>query len=365
MHKTGTSAIQKSLVNFDDGHFFYANLNDINHSIPLYTAFSKNPQKYHVWVNQGRNARFVAEKRQEYKKLLAKNLDREDRHTIIISGEDICSFDADEARDFLSTLKGYGREINVVCYLRDPTSFAASAFQESLKHGLKVIPQNISPNYKRKLEKFASASACNSIILKNFDRKDFSDGSVVNDFWKTIGMTAPKKTFQTNTSMTLQAARVILLFNSSNLVFKGDYVLWKAYSRFKNLIQYEFSDAERIDSKLFSVIADDSELDWLSQELRFQFRNYPAVNTLDHISGKDKLKEYLTETNEEMKHGIRYILSRLGVSTNLESAEELANRLYYRCVADFEESAFKPEHKALRFLTVHTAKLRRNLRNGL
>lgn len=61
MHKTGSSSIQLALAGFDDGNTTCPDLGYENHSIPFYTAYSENHQKYHIWKRAGLDTAAIEE----------------------------------------------------------------------------------------------------------------------------------------------------------------------------------------------------------------------------------------------------------------------------------------------------------------
>ena len=49
MHKTGSTSIQASIKDYNDGVSAYASLGDENHSVLIYTGFDANYQSYGYW----------------------------------------------------------------------------------------------------------------------------------------------------------------------------------------------------------------------------------------------------------------------------------------------------------------------------
>ena len=84
--KAGSSSIQASLRDFDDGETFYASLGEVNHTLPIIVLFLDDKSK----INRKTKKILTAITRKErYLKKLEGQLSRKDRERIIISGEGI------------------------------------------------------------------------------------------------------------------------------------------------------------------------------------------------------------------------------------------------------------------------------------
>lgn len=140
MHKTASSSVQATLsrnrnkLEVMGKYFPLFELNGMtidNHSIPVFSLFSSNPENYDI------NIRFnvdVKHQNQEYKNKLIESLKLHD--TVVISGEDISMLAESELLELKPFLEQYGHTLEVHCILRSPYSLLCSLVQQNIKGGL-------------------------------------------------------------------------------------------------------------------------------------------------------------------------------------------------------------------------------------
>jgi len=231
MHKTGTPSIQSTLKNYDDGRIRYAQLSDLNHSVPIFSLFTENPVKYHIHVKRGRSEEEVNKINKESADNLLEELAL-NRETLIISGEDISTLTKTAANALLEFIAPHTEKITVVGYLRDPIGFASSALQQYITGGTSVIAVP-KPEYRNRFEAFTSSPLVDSVQLVRFDPANFINSSVVADFCDRFSIPIGKvKERRTNESMSLECAKLILHFNEQCLPTNGSSTLHRAKLEF-------------------------------------------------------------------------------------------------------------------------------------
>jgi hypothetical protein len=118
MHKTGSSSIQSSLRRYDDGQAFYGIFDDVNHSIPLYTAFCDDPQRFHIWESLGLSKEKVLARKSAYLDEFSHMLSRHDRRRLIVSAEDVGVLSNAGKGRLLDFVAAHDVEVRLFCYLR-------------------------------------------------------------------------------------------------------------------------------------------------------------------------------------------------------------------------------------------------------
>ena len=160
LHKTATSSFQeccyknreylRSLgLNFNS--FFCEQKNQynlINHSIPLYTLFSENPQFYHINLSW-KVTDALEDIKSSYQKQFDKLLKSEN---ILISGEDLSLLKDSELKNFINNIVNNDFEIYPFALYRKPYSYFCSQLQETIKKGeyapfIRFKFQKPSPKY--------------------------------------------------------------------------------------------------------------------------------------------------------------------------------------------------------------------------
>lgn len=212
IHKTGSSSIQRSLANFDDGETFYSKIS-VNHSVPLFTIFSGKSEEYHPWKRKGLSRRQVERKKAQYLSFLTWELNRKDRKRIILSGEDVSILAPDEKKNLVDFVRSFGIGLKVICYVREPVSFCASLFQEELKNGRSEFT-TYPMSYPFRLGHFCDLLPASDIIVRDFTTSSLVGGDVVRDFLAQLELgDPPGNVTRHNESLAAQAAKIVYFAN--------------------------------------------------------------------------------------------------------------------------------------------------------
>lgn len=172
MHRTGSSAIQKSLHGrLSSANFSYLDIGQANHSQLLNKAFS------HSGKQQPGDSRAQ----------LVTALDGCTGETVVLSADSLSTMAEEELAELKAFLGRWFGEIRVVGYVRPPVAFMASQFQQRLK---KALPswQAIRPRYRFRFEKFDRLFGREQVQLWKFDPSIFPEGNVVRDFCARLGI---------------------------------------------------------------------------------------------------------------------------------------------------------------------------------
>lgn len=325
MHKTGSTSIQNALRGYDDGNVFYATFEEPNHSIPIFTAFRTNYENYHIWSSQGLSKAEISKKRDGYRQNLSKMLQRRDRDRIVISGEDIGNLTVSEKNALLEFFDRHGWTVNVVCYVREPTHYAASVFQEGVKHRDGSIPSHYRPHYKSRLSGFLSELPKHAVCVRPFESSQLKDGDVVSDFCAHAGINgAVEKELRSNQSMSFNAARLLFNFNRSGVLTKGDASVSQAFKKFQWQVVQSYAGQGRAHPGLFKDYSDYSEVDWLYSEFGIRFENMAQ----DHQ--EIGLLEKLGDLSDIDLTGLDQALENSGLQPqNYPDAVQKMQRIYF------------------------------------
>ncbi len=191
MHKTGSSSIQQSLKELDDGTFLYAQIGGKgNHSVPFIRMFSATPENYRFHRKSGRRAEKIGKMaRFAQRKLRIAIADAGDR-TLIVSGEGISLFSAEEVvavRDFFA---GEDCSVEAVAYVRPPGAFMSSSMQQRLNEDAEgdIDVAKFYPHYRARFEKFDAAFGADHVRFLKFVPKELKNQDVVADFCQHLGI---------------------------------------------------------------------------------------------------------------------------------------------------------------------------------
>lgn len=193
-HKTSSSSIQftfqKNLDFLKKQNFIYPIFKSTkghcinNHSIPFYSLFSENPEKYHV------NIKWKIEdikKLNDFYKQQIIDIKNKGKN-IIFSGEDISSLSELEMKNLNNFLIEHfeNYEIIPIVYVRSPYSFLCSNIQEIIKQGVYVDLNSTFYSQKNKIITIKK-------VFKNIKFYCFSEcckfnNGPVNFFLEIIGL---------------------------------------------------------------------------------------------------------------------------------------------------------------------------------
>lgn len=347
MHKTGSTSIQNALSGYDDGTTFYPDLGHLNHSIPLYTGYSSEYRAYHVWARAGKTTDEIDRLRSEARETVRQCVGREDRRRMILSGEDIGLIDEMGLRDLLSDLMGEDRRVVVVCYVRDPLSFAASTFQQALKGGLGKIPPPISPRYRSRLETFLRLLGQDNVIVLPYDGANAEAQSVVEHFFDLFSLNVPEQDIRLNRSLSLQAAKLLYLLNSKSPLLKGDDLLVEAQKHTVAFVSSRFGDGDPIDPQIFLELADYRDAEFLSSKFNIHY-GVPDGSWGD--GSETSLSEVLADIDSETEDRLRRLMSDLGVPSHFKMLEECMVRIHYHFIGAAYSRRNKARHETRRDL---------------
>ena len=226
-HKTATKSIQKSCAinqaKLAERGFYYPifHLDErviTNHSIPFYSLFTSEPEKFHLNVIWNVDSREANKKYEEQlDQILEQKIEK-----IIISGEDIAGLSQLELEKMSQKIYAHGYDIRVIVVVRSPLSYLNSSIQEIVKTGYTIedIKYHYNPNIlKTRIETIESVFPQTSFfpfqdLLKH-------PSGPVGFFWETIGVSnfANLEVFRANESISDQATRLINFINKEQPLY--------------------------------------------------------------------------------------------------------------------------------------------------
>ena len=215
MGKTGTTSIQESFYQFDNGKIKYGTVDNIdppsNHSLPFLTMFCKDPHTLKGHRQRGRGRLEVEELAKEWKRKLRADLES-DFEKLIYSCETLLYLNLDELRELKTFFDAFDVDIQIVGYARHPIGYANSALQQAIKTGTQVlhIPR---PRYRR-FRKFIEVFGRQAVTIRRFDRERFLNKSVVSDFCQLADLgPLDIQEVRVNDRCSFLAAKLIHTFN--------------------------------------------------------------------------------------------------------------------------------------------------------
>lgn len=326
-HKTGSSSIQEGFQCFDDGTTRYAQLGYSNHSLPICTLFAEKYLQYHVWIKRGLSNVEIEAIRDKARQDLVAELCRPLTKRLIISGEGISLLSESEKIALLDFLKKYKVTIRVVCYLREPMSFAVSAFQESVKHGNHSVAP-VAVKYRYKLLPFIDNLPAGSVTVKVFDKKLLARGDVYHDFCDIVGV-RPAGYFGrvVNDSLTVPALKLTWAFNGAPVAWSGTRRLSAARARLLSSLRIAYSGFPKLDPMRYGHAVcspGTGELSFVDQAFGIKF-------VMPFTEQKIDLAAYLSDLSDVDIDPLNKLLLEYDLDYSIyQSVEAMLIALYYR-----------------------------------
>jgi hypothetical protein len=329
MHKTGTSSIQQSLFGYNDGETTYLSDLGVNHSLPIFTIFSNNPQTHYIWKERNISIDEIGIKKDQFKKKLAKFVKKSNHKKVIISGEDIGFLKANEKNNLLNYFIDFGYEIKIVCLFRDPYSYAASDLQQKIKGGKKTLHM-VHPFYLKRLNGFTLNSNNVSYVIDDFNNilKEFE--SPVQWFLNISSLKANKIIeVKANESLSDQAMKIVFLHNKYGSNSIENASMYRAKKEFISIIKdkYEFTKNQNKDKDFFiNLLSKDArnEIKILNQEIaKVVNKKFDYKFQENQIKHSDIL-EYLEDRKTINKKPINELLNKYNINyENLNFIQKL------------------------------------------
>lgn len=325
MHKTGSTAIQSAFDGFDDGVTRYADLGFENHSIPFYTAYSGQHQRYHIWLSAGLRPEEIEARRDDCRVRIAQAVAEGGGRNLVFSGEDISFLPLSAIEEIRDVFLHEKREVRIIVYVREPMAFVMSGLQQMIKDN--VFRRNVpEPIYRQRIEKFIRVFGFDSLIIREFDRKKLFGEDIVKDFSQLVGVVAPRQVKETNTSLSTEAIKVIYLLNKL-LPPNGDNSdLVQARLRMIAHVRTTFPGKFEMPEALFSGVISADDVEWLHSVSGIDFRR-PDLGT--PVYSAEALAAFLGKPDDSTIATLRaYLVRHCGISEPPEDVHFLLARYF-------------------------------------
>jgi len=335
LHKTGTSSIQETLFLNENNkilknHGFLYPKNWVpNHSIPVYSAFCDNPEKYHANIKLGYNLSEIEEINKNYLIKLEKEIKENKLSKLIISGEDISLLSIKNLYALKEYLKSISKsKIKIIFHVRNSLSLSISTIQEKIKSGevyksafLKVNDK-IKNIFKNDISKFSQVFGEKSINIFSFEDVIKHEFGPVGHFLSIVGfeneIIKEFNIVRSNESISLIGGDMLSFINERASMFvdgklnknrtNGDFLFFLKI----NGIKYDISYNDKL--KLLENSQEDVK--WLKENWGIDYSNI----TIEQ-------KELYYEFTEKIINDIKEIYPELSITLKGLLIEYLENKL--------------------------------------
>jgi hypothetical protein len=278
MHKTGTTSIQNTLEGFSDARVEYIKWNNPNHS-PLFALMCHtHPENYHLFKKRGWTRDDLMKRRAKAAATIRDTISSDSR-TYVFSGEDISvavPVHIENLRDVFADAQG---GVQVLMYIRPPSSYLVSAFQTRLRvGGLDSFDlDKIWPRYRYRVEKFDQIFGRKNVILRPFHPNEFKGNNVVLDFADFLGIDIdPDKIVTSNETLSAEATALLYLQRKLGTGFgePGPFAVKRNSLWFTKLDSIGSRRFRFSDSLLNAVVQRNrADVDWIEERMGRQLQD--------------------------------------------------------------------------------------------
>lgn len=336
MHKTGSTSIQNTLYDqLDDTSFMYADFGSPNHSAGVVSVFSSQPERL-ISKLKTQNHNGLEAFNKNILSNFENQLSKSNKENFLISGEAINSLENAELIRFKEYLLKHFSDIKVVAYIRSPTSYIQSAFQQRVKNNLgKFALDRLYPNYKQHFIKFDRIFGQEHVELWKFSPDKFVNGDVVQDFCHKIGVNADNiNTKRYNDSLTKEAVALLYTYNKiypkneeTSRVYKTNRILLDTMRRMRGeKLKFCSHLTENI------LIKNSSDISWMENRLGDSLAEPDAGPDCNVSSESDLMTFHQQAINELLTH---IDASSIPSNLNLDNPQGIARlmRILHRNAA--------------------------------
>lgn len=200
MPKTGTTSIQKTLYNnreflLNNYDIYYPKYINFNHWLKFGICFLNDEGAKKFIERRSINISNITELNEYARKLkelwIKEFMESDSKYFVIVSEDLISRYSFEEIYEMKQFLLNYFDEIQIVMYVRNFESYFRSQTQQFLKiyyMDLDQIKERILEvyNFQKNIQNYIDVFGIDKIFIKLFNKDKFYNGSLVQDFLKTI-----------------------------------------------------------------------------------------------------------------------------------------------------------------------------------
>ena len=269
-HKTGSTALQRSLASYDDGTTRYARLGTPHHSAPMAILFRNRPEQNATLRQKGISGPKAEAMAKATRARLLAELQGPARN-LIISGEGLSQFPQPAMQDLANFLKDHARQIRILAYVRDPVSYASSMFCQEVKYGRKdfKLPDL---RFRRRLEPSLLVFGQDAMEVVAFDRSALQGGDLFADAARRMGTDARKmRRSVANESISAEALALLYFWNRCPDSAMGSRPRLRARHKLISVLGRAFPGRIGLAPALIAPLLDPADLGWLQQTFDIDF----------------------------------------------------------------------------------------------
>lgn len=305
IHKTGSTAIQHWLhrTKLPDIHYF--KWRNANHSDLFVLLFEENPQEHFAFARPGYTREQAMKDRAEQETRIRRQIEGSKAEVFIFSAERISTAPDESVRAMHDFFAPFFTDIQVYAYVRKPSGFMTSMFQQHLKTGaIKLGFGELWPNYRRRLGRFFDIFGQENVHLRSYDQLKENGTEIVGDFAAWTGLPkVPPGNIVLNWSMSATGMALLYFYrkhvepdlSAAERARYQRHVLYAAQTipgeRFHVALECEARQRERFTQ----------DLDWISKRVGLDFDDLDVPREgVRTFSDEDDILRYAVAVSHQL-----------------------------------------------------------------
>jgi hypothetical protein len=324
-NKTGSTAIQLGLRDYDDGISRYARLGRVNHSVPMSILFRHAPAENSNLKKAGKTpeeAEAIAAQARQY---LISEMDGPAK-ALIISAESMSDFSDPAMCRVAAFLAPRTKRVRVLAYVRDPAGYASSSFQQRVKGGSSdlAVPRLTLRN---RLEPSIRAFGSGAMEVVAFNRETLGSAGVLTDAARRMNLNvSPAEDTIANASLSPGAVGLLYFWNRSPDSATGNQIRANARTQLIAELGKTLSGRFRLSPDLVRPLVDASDLKWLFETFGIDFRG--AMDKESPSASDIASEDDLSRARDAAFPALVALLLSKGVKHSPKSPDEAMTRLF-------------------------------------
>jgi len=210
LHKTGSTAIQRSFAGTQSDLFHYLGWRRANHSDLSVLLFAQAPEKYWVFQREGRTKDEMQAWRKKAMARVQRDFETNRGKTHIFSAEQLAKATPEAVARMQAFFAPFADPFKVIIYVRPAQSYMESMAQQRIRTGSTDI-KLIWPDYRASIEKFDQVFGEKAVEVRQYNPDAIQGWDAVSDFSEAIGVRLPvDQQFLVNTAMGARHAALVL-----------------------------------------------------------------------------------------------------------------------------------------------------------
>jgi arsenate reductase-like glutaredoxin family protein len=310
--KTGSTSIQSAIAGYSKNKIHTASFGVENHSIPIYTMFSSQRFKYHVWKNQSLTHNQIDKLRLDFLRVLEFELSCTKNETLLISGEDISRLTQQEISNMINYFNQRGIDVQIIAYVRNPINWITSIIQQFFRDGNDLVLSR--GLFKDRLNPYFNLIKKGNIHVFSYEDAIGNHGSIVKHFAELLSLDLVENPNDNISFSPIQLALVAELNKVQLNVFSNKH----RYRVRSNIIEkiltinIPITKFEKLDYRYFyNYLPKDikSDCEWLNDNFNIKYE-IPENKEVFVI------EDYFKQILEESKDSLNDIFTEIGCNYN-------------------------------------------------